>query len=214
MTLSPLVVVGAAGTGRETLDIIEAINAQDEQFDLLGVIDDSPAEIQLRRLRDLGTPYLGAMESWLEFSTHATSFVVAIASPGVRRKLATKMQAAGHRPTSLIHPRAIVGSRVTLSPGAIVYGGVQISTNVVTGMHPILNANVCLGHDCILGDFVSVNPGATISGEVTIEDDVLVGGRATVLQGLTIGKGSTVGAGALATKNVKRNTTVKGIPAK
>ena len=72
--------------------------------------------------------------------------------------------------------------------------------------------NAVIGHDCVLGDFVSVNPGATVSGEVRLSSHVLVGGRATVLQGLTVGAGSVIGAAALVTKDIPPHMVVTGIP--
>lgn len=212
MTLTPLVIIGAAGTGRETLDIVDAINREAPRFELLGVLDDFPAEIQLERLEKHGTPYLGTVQEWLGKHEGHVYFAVAIADPHIRQKLAAAMEAAGHRPATLIHPRAIIGSWTAFGAGTIVYGGAQVSTNVTIGAHAIVNMNVCIGHDCVIGDFVSVNPGATISGEVAIQNRVLVGGRSTILQGLIVGADALVGAAALVTKDVPDAVTVKGMP--
>ncbi len=40
--LTPLVIVGAGGHGRETLDVVEAINEQNHVWHFLGFIDDGP----------------------------------------------------------------------------------------------------------------------------------------------------------------------------
>ena len=47
-----------------------------------------------------------------------------------------------------------------------------------------------------------------------IEDDVWIGTRATVLQGVTIGRGTIVGAGAVVTKTVPPYAIVGGMPAR
>jgi len=49
---------------------------------------------------------------------------------------------------------------------------------------------------------------------IIIEDDVWIGFRATVLKGVTIGRGSIVAAGAVVTKNVPRYAIVAGVPAR
>jgi acetyltransferase-like isoleucine patch superfamily enzyme len=47
-----------------------------------------------------------------------------------------------------------------------------------------------------------------------IKDNVVVGVGASLLPGVTIGEGSTIGAGAVVTKDVPPNSTVIGMPAK
>jgi acetyltransferase-like isoleucine patch superfamily enzyme len=49
---------------------------------------------------------------------------------------------------------------------------------------------------------------------IVIEDYVWIGVGATVLQGITIGKGSVVAAGAVVTKNVMPYDIVGGVPAR
>lgn len=49
--------------------------------------------------------------------------------------------------------------------------------------------------------------------EVVIEDDVWIGTRATILHGVTVGRGSIVAAGAVVTKDVPRYSIVAGVPA-
>ena len=56
--LTPLVIVGAGGHGRETLDIVEAINEQTHVWHFLGFVDDGPVvQDRLdRREREVGAP--------------------------------------------------------------------------------------------------------------------------------------------------------------
>lgn len=49
---------------------------------------------------------------------------------------------------------------------------------------------------------------------VIIEDDVWVGSRAIILKGITIGRGSIVGAGSVVTKSVPPYAIVGGVPAR
>lgn len=49
---------------------------------------------------------------------------------------------------------------------------------------------------------------------ITVKDDVWIGTNATILPGVTIGKGAIVGAGAVVTKDVPPYAIVGGVPAK
>ena len=49
---------------------------------------------------------------------------------------------------------------------------------------------------------------------IVIGDKVWIGANATVLPGVTIGKGAIVAAGAVVTRDVPPNTIVAGVPAR
>lgn len=210
-----IIVIGAGGFGREALDVIEAINAgtRDSVWDVIGVVDDAPAEIHAERLRDREIHLLGGIDANRELFD-GSRYVVGIGAPSVRARIAEKVEAWGARPATLVHPAAVVGTRVVLGAGAVVCGGVQISTNVRLGRHAHVNPGAIIGHDSVFDDYVSVNPGAIISGEVSVSREVLVGAGACILQGLSIGIGATIGAAACVTKSVPENVTAKGIPAR
>ena len=55
---------------------------------------------------------------------------------------------------------------------------------------------------------------ALSKGGITVADDVWIGARATVLDGVSIGQGAVVAAGAVVTKDVPPYAIVGGIPAK
>ena len=57
-------------------------------------------------------------------------------------------------------------------------------------------------------------PGSVIGGNTKIGDFVTVGLNATIMPKLEIENGAFIGAGAVVTKNVKKNEVVIGNPAK
>ena len=57
-------------------------------------------------------------------------------------------------------------------------------------------------------------PGAVIGGNTFLGDYVTVGMNATILPKIKIEEGAFIGAGAVITKNVKKNQIVAGNPAK
>lgn len=210
--LKKVVVIGASGFGREALDTLEAMQAAGAEFEVEGVVDDAPSEINLERLEQRGIRYLGNREDWLAREDSAEFFVLGIGAPAVRRMLAGVLEAAGKVPFQAIHPTAVIGSNAELAQSVVVCARAVISTNVHLGNYVHVNPNATLGHDARIEDFSSINPAAIISGEVLVESEVLIGAGATVLQQLSVGQQTVVGAGAVVTKNVPAEQVVVGVP--
>lgn len=205
-----LIIVGAGGFGRETIDVVHAINSVTPTWRLLGVVDDAPSQVNLERLHALDVIHLGSLRDIPE----NTAVAVGVGSPQARASIVSALSAPGHYFPALIHPTAVVGTQVHHDEGLIVLGGVSIGTNVRLGRHVHLNGHAVLGHDAICHDFVSINPNATLSGECTVGTRSLLGAGAVVLQQLTIGSCVTVGAAACVTTDIPDGRVVMGVPAK
>jgi len=207
-----VVVIGASGFGRECLDVLEAMAASGAHIQVSGVIDDDPSAANLQRLADRGADYQGTLDSWLARVHGDYRYVLGIGRPGVRRALADKLDSAGMKAFTAVHPSATTGWGSVFQDGVVICAGSAISTNVKLGRHVHVNPNATIGHDSVLRDFVSVNPGAVISGEVLVEAETLIGAGATILQQLTVGPRAVIGAGAVVTRHVPSDVVVKGVP--
>ena len=83
---------------------------------------------------------------------------------------------------------------------------------------------IFIGNDCLIGHNATLctinhafdpdHRGDMTFKPIRIEDKVWFGANVTVLQGVTIGEGAIVAAGAVVTKDVPPRTVVGGIPAK
>lgn len=60
----------------------------------------------------------------------------------------------------------------------------------------------------------SIEPEALSRGKIVVEDDVWIGTGATILSGVTIGRGSVIGAQAVVSRNIEPYSIVVGNPAK
>lgn len=117
-----------------------------------------------------------------------------------------------------------VGSFVEIQKNAFIGKNCKISS------HTFICEGVHIGNNCFVGHSVSfindkypqsANPDGSLQTEsdwtvveTWIEDNVSIGTGAIILCGVRIGKGATIGAGAVVTKNVEPNSTVAGVPAR
>lgn len=211
-----VVVVGAGGFGRETLDVLEAVNRRSSQprYAIQGVADDNPSAHDLEILLRRRINYLGSTTDILNLSDRNVRYLIAIGNPDSRHYVNRKFQDAGFLATSAVHPTAVVGSDFHMEAGAVICAGAQISTNVSLGEQVHINPGAIIGHDARLADYVSVNPGAIVSGNVNVKSGTLLGAGAIVLQGLTVGEKALVGAGAVVVRHVPDGSVVKGVPAR
>lgn len=212
----PVVVVGAGGFGREALDVVDAMNAVNSKpvFDVRGVVDDGPSEVNLSRLAVRNVPHLGTIDAILPQLAPGTAYVLGVGDPSLRARLDMALSAAGMEQVSVVHPNAGMGSQAVVGAGAVICAGVQVSTNVVLGRSAHLNPNATIGHDTVLGDYVSVNPGAIVSGNCHIGTGALLGAGSVVLQGLAVGEHALVGAAACVTRDLAANVVAIGVPAR
>ena len=204
-----IVIVGAGGVGRETSLIIQQINELKSTWNLIGFIDD---DVNSWGNVINGYPVIGGMDS-LEKLSLDTYVVVAIANYEVKRKIVNRINNK-FKFATIIHPRVWLHDYMTLGEGTIIYEGAILTTNIKVGNHVIISPKCGIGHDSIIKDYVSLLWNVNISGNDIIEEGVMMGSASTVIQGKRIGKGSTVGAGAVVIDNIDSYSTVVGVPAK
>lgn len=209
-----LVIYGAGGLAREVAFLAREINAAADEpaFRLLGYIDDDSAG---DGKSVGGLPVLGD-GGWFETRRDPVGCVIGIGTPKVIASVSRRLAAHAHVSfPNLVHPSVIWDEeRIEVGEGNVITAGTIFTTDIKIGSFNILNLACTYGHDIVIGDCCVINPGCSISGAVTLEGENLIGTRAGILQVLTIGKGATVGSGALATKHVAPGEVVVGIPAK
>jgi len=83
-----------------------------------------------------------------------------------------------------------------------------------TNSHPIDWQERRLDSEAILSGNDYRTPTQTLAAPVVIEDDVWIGFKASIMKGVTVGRGAIVSAGSVVTKAVEPWTVVGGNPAR
>lgn len=104
-----------------------------------------------------------------------------------------------------------IGNNSGIGLKATVQGPLIIEDNVMMGPEVIIYTK---NHNIEDTNIPMVNQGETKPKLVHIKDDVWIGARVVILPGVTIGKGSVIGACALITKDVEPYSIMGGVPAK
>ena len=106
----------------------------------------------------------------------------------------------------------VIGNNVGIAQNCFI----QVRGKVTLGNNIMFGPNVSIfseNHGYERTDLTMLEQPTTRKG-VTIEDDVWLGTRCVILDGVTIGKGSIVAAGAIVNTSVPPYSIVAGVPAK
>jgi sugar O-acyltransferase (sialic acid O-acetyltransferase NeuD family) len=209
--LQPVAVIGAGGFAREVVDVIEAANADTPRFDILGYIVDPQYGQAGTMIND--RPILGGLD-WLTGHASDVQVTCAVGAPHLRRRLVERVRAVGGRFFSIIHPAARLTRWVEVGEGVVVTAGCILTNQIRLGDHVHLNLDCTVGHDAVLDEFATTAPGVHVSGNVHLETGAYVGTGANIIEKVTVGRWSVVGAGSAVIKDVPPNATAVGIPAR
>lgn len=198
-------ILGAGNLARETFNIYNDLN---RLKDIAGFIEEN---YKGERSQIYGKNVMDA--SIIDTLPKDSIFIGAMGSPK-RKRWIRAIEHKGFGFDTVIHPSVIKGEFVRIHEGSIVCPAVVLTCDIEVGKHSILSSNTTVSHDCVIGNFVTVCPGVNLGGNVKIHDECWVGIGATIINRVSIGRGSYVGAGAVVTQDVAENVLAVGVPAK
>jgi len=197
MTKAKIFLYGAGGHGRVIADIIRGYR----QYSFEGFIDDNPK--------------IGAIRFDDFIKYHSGSFVaLGVGDNYQRKKIFNKLQKLGVKIATLVDPSALIGSNVKIKKGVIIMPGVIINSKALIQRGAIINSGSIIEHDCAIGSFAHISPGVTLGGDVTIGAKTHIGLNSSIIPQVCIGSNSIIGAGSVVVKDIPKNVTAFGVPAK
>ena len=207
-----LVLLGAGGTARDVLSLVEDLNLEKTRYRCVAFLDDNKV---LWGQQIQGVPIVGPLTDVKRFDS--AKLVNTLGSPRnyvCRSEVPARLGLPAERFETLIHPTAAVSSTATIGHGTVILPHVVILSGVTIGEQVLILPGAILNHDVRVGAYAILATAVNLSGAVEVGSCSYIGSGACLIQGVRIGRNALVGMGSVVLKNVAASTVVVGNPAR
>jgi len=200
--MKDLIILGAGVHAAEMVELIERMNAAVPRWNLLGFIAEEEEAVGGTIN---GLPVLDWADAWRRYPE--AEFAL---SYGFPRELLPPRE----RLISVVDPTAFVSRTASIGAGCVIYPHCFVGVNARLGDYVFCLSGSVINHDDVLEDWVTLASGAALAGSVHVERDCYLGQGCSVRQLLRIGRGSTIGMGAVVVRDVPPDSVMVGNPAR
>lgn len=205
-----VIIFGASGHGSVVLDCIE----KEAKYNVVGFID----SFKEKGTQINGHFVLGNEQDLPSLAEKHQIFggIIAIGDNCTRSELVDRIKkiAPNFKYITVVHPSAEIGKDVEIGSGSVIMPGVTVNANANIGSHCILNTNSSLDHDGFMNHFSSLAPNVCIGANFILGKGSAICLGSNIIENITIGSYSVIGAGSLVVGNFGSNLLVYGSPAK
>src|SRR5690554_6877188 len=212
MNKKVLIMGGGGNASVIAFAMIHAFQQGKSDLEFCGYVNDRDNVTEIE-----GYPVKGGLSDIPQLIKEDFYFINAIGKIGFQKErieLLESLSIPDERYVTFIHPSAYVAPNVKLGVGCVVMPNVSISPGTVLGKCCRIMINAIIGHNNTIGDYCFFAASSCTGSYLKIGQGVFVSLNATVREFLTLGDYSTVGMGAVLTKNIGINEIWIGNPAK
>lgn len=199
-----LIIIGAGGHGKVVADIALCMNI----YKQINFLDDDYSKQIIK-----GTKLLGNIEQVASFRENS-DFIVAIGDNLSRKAIQTDLETNNYSIATLVHPKSVIGTDVSIDRGTVVMAGVVINSISNIGKGCIINTGCHLDHNNTISEFTHISPGSNLAGTVKVGNDCWLGIGCSISNNVSICPKTVIGAGAVVLKNIREPGTYVGVPAR
>jgi UDP-N-acetylbacillosamine N-acetyltransferase len=201
-------VYGASGHGKSVADILLC----NENTNLVGFVDDQQ---ELTGTKVLGLPVVGNGD-WLEDEARRSHVAVAlgIGNNRIRQLIAARCSRCAIEIVTLVHPCAVLSRSAQLGRGTVVMASAVVNSDAKIGEGVIVNSGAVVEHDVVINDYAHIAPNAAMGGASRLGYLSQLGLGSVVLQCVTVGSHTMIGAGAVVLQNIPDQVVAFGVPAR
>lgn len=205
-----VVIIGASGHGSVILDCLE----KEGKYNVIGFIDSYKTKHTLvNGYQVLGSEY---DLPYLISRLNITGGIVAVGDNWTRKLVVDRISkiTPSFNFINTIHPSAVMGKDMYLGIGNAFLPGAIVNANSIVHDFCIVNTNASLGHDGVMESYSSLAPSVCTGGELILGKFSALSLGVNVINGISIGSHTVIGAGALVLENIGDNQIAYGSPAK
>lgn len=189
-----IIVVGAGATAKEVVRLIERQNRVGAGWQIMGLLCDD-----LHALDNSTYRYniIGTIKDYVPAADE--QFALAIAMPKDKARLVPGLLERGFKFVTLIDPDVEIPETTTIGDGTIIMGNL-IEEDCQIGSFVNIQFSM-IGLNSTIGDY-STTTGYTNVASAHIGKSVFIGSHAVILNNITVGDNTTIGAGCVIFRSI------------